>query len=296
MPTALVPRNLDIRDRVMLLAPCEDSITLFPVGFLTGTSEESFARRVFWAQELHELVARSRVRRAAPIHRAPAGNSTVAAAAHQLRAALDEDPGLIRRMTGGEFERFVRHIFESCGIAVQANVRVLGAEIDLLLLHCDGEQGVEFSIVECKHRDRSGKKVEVSEVVRLFGLSEALESVVPLRNRILVSTAGFTRSALDFASVYELRLADYQQVMVWAEQNRHEAVDELPIFRFVTVARDGRLRLDETLRAYVQSPDSIMVIGAIDRMELWNREKFELLTATPLEPWEIKAIQSQIFG
>lgn len=282
----------DIRSRVVALAPSQFAVTLLPVGsWICPLSDK--VDTVAWTRNLHELILESRVNIAAPIHCAHE-NSRLSDAVLHLRTQLLRDAALVDRMTGHEFERFLKEVFEAHGIAVQANVRVLGAEIDLLLLHSDTEHGVAFSIVECKHRSRSKSKIDISEVVRVFGLAEALNTLMPIRNRILVTTHGFTHAAVAFANTFGLRAADYEQVIDWAQQSSVLKVEELPIFRMVTIGEDGRLHLDSTLRKYLGSPAQLLVVGTIDRIELWDGHRFAEMIAEAAPDASILA--HQVFG
>jgi hypothetical protein len=165
----------------------------------------------------------------------------------------------------------------SLGINVQPNVHIQGAEVDLLLLELGKHGEVGFTIIECKHRERSQKAVGINQVLRLYGLREALRKDYCVKNALIVSTTGFSPDAGQFARLYKLDLLNFEGFLDWILA--HDLVSKsqhFPLFRMTNLDPRGRFYLPESLTSYLKLADPrVGVLSLYSTIELWNPSIFE---------------------
>ena len=148
-------------------------VSFVPVTAATG-KPNIWRRELRWDETIDRILQQIQVRPCKPWFRRDVLSKPVLRATQTL---LDEGTiheNAIRQLSGREFEQLVEEILLSEGVHVQSRVRLLCAEIDLLLATYNGQLGPEFVILECKHKTLSGNIVGISEVLRLHGLADAI--------------------------------------------------------------------------------------------------------------------------
>jgi len=179
-------------------------------------------------------------------------------------------------MTGREFERFLRRVFTFAGASVQSNIRLLGAEIDLMLLEVDDENTPKFTIIEIKNNAASGRHINVSVVLRLFGLESALKKMLPIKNSFIVSTTDFTHPAVHFANIYQVRLRELDQLKEWLSAHSLEwHTRKAPCYDFSRQTKHGDIRIPNAFRKYVEVSREAVWVGGRGSFELWGREAWD---------------------
>lgn len=287
LPRNLV-RNLGIpkRERLigypMIVAPTTDNrpvfpftignLTMFPLSDLQGWRIPSWLGEISWTKQIHEIVSHNKIHPSIPFYRSDKISEKVREAVKILKGEIEGTPKTLRNLSGKDFEKLLYEILASVGINVQVNVHILGAEIDLLLLELNEDGKVEFTIIECKHRWQSQKVVSINQVMRLYGLREALKKDFYIKNALIVSTTDFSPNAKQFAKLYQLDLVSYEGFLDWIiEHGLMSNSLHYPVFRMINLDRRGRFHLPKSLISYLENPDrSVTIIGALGYIELWN--------------------------
>lgn len=287
-------RNLGIpkRDRLlgypMIVAPTTDTLpifpftleklTIFPFSYFQGSHISSWLGEISWTKQIHEIVSRNKIHPSIPFYKTDKVSGKVRAAIETLKGEIKRSPETLRNLSGKDFERLLYEILASVGINVQLNVHILGTEIDLLLLQLSEHGRVEFTIIECKHRQRSQKVVGIGQVMRLYGLKEVLKKSLCVKNALIVSTTDFSPNAKRFAKLYQLDLVNYESFLDWIIQHGlFSNSQHYPLFRMINLDRRGRFRLPKSLTSYLKNPDRPMtVLGLFELIELWNSSTWEV--------------------
>jgi HJR/Mrr/RecB family endonuclease len=110
----------------------------------------------------------------------------------EILAAVASDAQLLEKLSPAEFERMVGELLESRGWSVERSGTRKGADIDLILSDPDTEK---VTVVEVKKINSQGR-VSVDAVRQLLSYM----AIMGAHSGILVSTAGFTSSALAMAA------------------------------------------------------------------------------------------------
>ena len=261
----------------LILAPTDECIAVLPFNFYKRSPVRKWLHRVLWGDEIGQIISENKVHACPPFYMTDTVSDKVRQAVEILAGEEKKNPKTLRNLSGKDFERLLCEILNSLGINVQLNVRLLGAEIDLLLLELNERGQIEFTIIECKHRVISGKAVGISQVMRLFGLREALKGDVNIKNAIIVTTTGFSPQARQFSQVYRLNLVDYEGFIEWATAHRLIAHSNYyPMLRSVNLDQRNRFYASTWLASYLKVFDGrFTVIGAGDHIELWNPEAWD---------------------
>jgi len=182
----------------------------------------------------------------------------------------------LSRLSSSSLKKFIRDSLVACGIDTQMRVRVLGGEIDLLL-GTFGEGGVSFTIIQCRHRMASGKRVGMSDVVRLYELGEVIKRDFSVPNMLIVSTTGFSSEAEDFAKEHEIGALDYSGFLEWVDRCGTESNEfARPSLMYTQVDKRGRLRLPEYALNFIGAPDGkVTIVGTGDHLVIWSTERWE---------------------
>lgn len=256
----------------LILAPTEECIAVLPFNYYKRPPVGEWLHSVLWGDEIGQIVAENKVRACHPFYRTDTVSDKVRRALEILEGEVSKNPRLLRDLSGKDFERLLYEVLKSLGINVQLNVRLLGAEIDLLLLELTDQGQIEFTIVECKHRAVSGRAVGISQVMRVFGLREALYRDVSIKNAIIVTTTGLSPAARQFCQVYKMTSVDYDGFIDWATAHKLIADSHhYPVLRSVNLDKRNRFYAPTWLTSYLQVFDGkFVVLGLGDCMELWN--------------------------
>lgn len=261
----------------MIVAPLDECLIMLPFDYFENSGVHRWLRDMSWAKEISAVVSNNRVYPCTPLYKSDKISQKVREAVRILEGETRRAPGRLEGLSGRDFEKLLYEILASLGINVQLNVRIQGAEVDLLLLELSEHGQVEFTIIECKHRQRSQTPVGINQVVRLYGLREALRKHYCAKNALIVSTTGFSPGARQFARLYKLDLLNFEGFLDWilahnlVSDSRH-----FPLFRITNLDRRGRFYLPESLISYLRlASPRVEVIGLYSRIELWNPPVWE---------------------
>lgn len=261
----------------MIVTPLDESLSMFPLDYFQSSDVHGWIRDISWTKEISEMVQNNKFHPCVPFYKSDRISEKVREATKILTGEIKRGPETLRNLSGKDAERLLYEILTSLGINVQLNVHILGAEIDLLLLELNEHGRVEFTIIECKHRERSQKVIGINQIMRLYGLKEALKKDLSIKNALIVSTTGFSSNAKQFAKLYKLDLVNYQGFLDWVAT--HDLVSKsphYPVFRMVNLDQRGRFYLPECLTSYLKVYDQrITILGLMDRIEIWNTFTFE---------------------
>lgn len=206
----------------------------------TGLRDALCANPSVLGRPLADVLRSHRVYPARPFYEAARPSERLMSAKRALEEA--ESSGRLAELTGKQFESLVKEVLEAVGLTVQQNLRLEGADIDLLF--CLARSGKpEFVMVECKHQAKSGKPASISQVLRLYGLREAVRAPHGFDNAVIISSTGLSPSARAFCTTYNLGGYTLGGFLEWAAQSVETADERLPVFRVVTHDSRGRLRI-----------------------------------------------------
>ncbi|GAI24269.1 unnamed protein product, partial [marine sediment metagenome] len=274
----------------MILIPAGEAIFLYTINTFNYLFQKLakygwFGGNIYWTKEIKKIMSNNPVYPCSPFYKSDKISEKVKNATNILTEEIKKYPKMLQNISGKDFEKILCSILKSLGVNIQSNVHVLGAEIDLLLLEFDEHGKTEFTIIECKHRMRSQKVVGINQVMRLYGLKEALKKDINIKNAFIVSTTGFSSNAQQFSKLYKMDLFNYQSFLEWVtEHNLFSEPLHFPLFKLIIVDRYGRFCLSKHLNSYlkVHNPSTFIIIGVMDRIEIWNsfiwekeREKLE---------------------
>src|ERR1035441_364043 len=127
---------------------------------------------------------------------------------------ISENQHLLDTLTSREFEELVAVILESYGLQVSLTPPTRDGGYDILAIQT-GVPGLDATwIVECK-KYAEDRRIGVEIVRNLFGVRDYLS----IANAAIVTTASFTRDALDFArNRGAIKLIDRSQLIAWIKQ------------------------------------------------------------------------------
>jgi DNA-binding transcriptional regulator/RsmH inhibitor MraZ len=263
----------ELNNYPMIIAPLPECVSMIPLVYFKDVEISEWINEISWTDELEKLVTNNLIYPCSPLYKSNKVSSKLQEAVGIYSKEIKHSQAALKNISGKEFERLLNDILLSLNVSVQLNVHILGAEIDLLLLSFNEKGKPEFTIVECKHKIQSHNPVEISQVMRLFGLTEALRRrSYPVKHSLMVSTTGFTRNAKQFAKIYKLDLISYQGLIEWI--NAHNLVSKplhLPIFKLLNVHHDGGFTLPTPFVPYIKpKKEWIKILGSHNSIELWN--------------------------
>jgi len=243
--------------RPTIMIPAEDCIAL-----CDKTSFEvalSWATEVHWHSSLYPVLADARPQPTIPLYRSDHISESVMLAKKTITEALTLPSGQTRRISGRDFERIVGDTLEFLGVNVQMNPRTPCGEIDLLLLHVTRDRGIESTVVECKHTKRG---VSLSQVMRLYGLREALGRDLNIKNAILVTTSSCSSPARQATKILAMDVMNYEALMDWVnKQGLANQEKRYPLFRIANMDRYGRVCIPKCLSPYLDAESAIITAG-----------------------------------
>lgn len=288
-------RRSPIVGPVGILIPIDRSVSLFPFDFFQNQISSMWVRDVVWEANVEEIVSNNVLHPCDPLFQSDVVSEKIRGAVQVLREEGKLSGRLLRQLSGRDFEKLVAEVFGSLGATVQANIHVLGAEIDLLLVEVGQEGAIQFSVVECKHRVGSRRVVTLSEVMRLYGLGEALgKQDLSIKRKLIVTTTGFSPRAKQFARVYNMDLLNYEALTDWIRQNGISGQGKrCPVFRIVRVDGAGRLYLPGSLIRHlrVALPGGVAMVGIGDGVELWNPRLWDQVLQEGLTTFQETALE-----
>ena len=182
----------------------------------------------------------------------------------------------LSRLSSSSLKKFIRDSLAACGIDTQGRVRALGGEIDLLL-GTFGEGGVSFTVIQCRHRMASGKKVGMEDVVRLHDIGKGIKHGFLMPNMLILSTTGFSPQAEDFAKAHGIEAVDYNDFLEWIDRSGRESNEfARPSLMYTQVDKRGRFHLPEAAVKLIGASDGkVTFVGTTDHLEIWNAERWD---------------------
>lgn len=131
-----------------------------------------------------------------------------------------------------------------------------------------------------------GASWERKVVARFFGRFEhALDDkgrlILPAKFRVSFATGGFLTQhhdgclALWTPEQFDLQLEERQERGNSGQRERNKSRFWASTSTELEVDRQGRMAIPARLRAYAGLDGDVLVLGAIDRVELWNPERWE---------------------
>lgn len=170
----------------MIVTPTLESLSVYPFSYFQNSDICQWLRKVLWTKEIDEIVSHNRIYPSIPFYKSDKISEKVREAVKILKGKIEGAPKTLRNLSGKNFEKLLYEILAFAGMNVQANVHILAAEIDLLLLELNEDGKVEFTIIECKHRGQSQKVVNINQVMRLYGLREALKKDFYIKTHLCI--------------------------------------------------------------------------------------------------------------
>jgi hypothetical protein len=144
---------------------------------------------------------------------------------------IAEDHALLETLSPREFEELVAAVLESFGWQVNLTQATRDGGYDILAIQTQ-LPGLDVSwIVECK-KYAQDRRIGVEIVRSLYGVRDFLS----IANAAIVTTASFTRDALDFADTRgEIKLVDRSQLLAWIAKAAKVRPEVRPPPRFQSV-------------------------------------------------------------
>lgn len=129
----------------------------------------------------------------------------------ELIARLAQRPELMRELAPRRFEELVAELFNRRGYHVTLTPATRDGGVDIYALS-KGALGESLYVIECK-RYAPSRRVGVDVVRGLYAVAEVQRAT----KGILVTTSGFTKDAIAFASPLEYRLSlqDFDALKTW---------------------------------------------------------------------------------
>lgn len=280
-----VPTGNKLLGYPMIIAPLEEFLAIYPFDYFQNLDVREWIREISWTKEINEMVRNNKFHPCVPFYESDRISKKVREATKILTGEIKRGPETLRNLSGKDVEKLLYEILTSLGINVQLNVHILGAEIDLLLLELNEHGRVEFTIIECKHRERSQKVIGISQIMRLYGLKEALKKDFSIKNALIVSTTGFSSNAKQFAKLYKLDLVNYQGFLDWV--TTHDLFSKslhYPVFKIANLDQRGRFYIPECLTSYLKIyHQRVLILGVLDRIEIWNPLTFRETIKVPYD-------------
>ncbi len=275
--TALATDGRDDTLPRLLIMPVGERILLHTPESLNSVASRWFTGTTF-GPRFEVYLQGSRVQPSTAVYATDEPVGLLARISEFIIAETLKHPQSLAKLSGKDFERWLFEAFAAHGLIVQHNVRLVGADVDLFLTEWRGEGPSRHMIVECKHYQRSGRPVSLSQVMRLYGLREALGSTLDIKDTILVTSTRFTKPARQFAEAYTMTAIDIQGLRDWFE--RYASFDpclkRLPVVDVAILDRGQTLTLQPPLMRYLGlSPgNQLDLFGQFDHLELWKHETF----------------------
>jgi Tfp pilus assembly protein PilF/DNA-binding transcriptional regulator/RsmH inhibitor MraZ len=272
-------RNHKFGDCMLVAVPTKECISIFPTIDFQASAISEWLHDIQWDREIEDLFVNNKIYPSNPLYSTDKVSKKLKEVNDILTEETQKCSSNLRKLSGNDFEKLLFEILTSYSINVQLNVHVLGAEIDLLLLEFSEQGKVEFKVIECKHQMKSQKSVGISQIMRLYGLKEAIRNtnVFPLGEPLIVSTTGFSHNAKQFARVYGVDLMNYRDFLEWV--TTHNLISQspgYPLFMLINMDKYGRLWLPRQLASYIQAgTEPITIIGGLDYIELWKKTSWE---------------------
>jgi hypothetical protein len=278
IPIRFAEQLNNLEDRKLIVVPLYNSLILIPeVNF--DRNPMHWIQEVLWDSSIKEVVSHNTVYPSTPFFQNNISNEKLHQAANLLKHECITNSKIINRLSGHDFEKLIAEVFRTYGITVQMNIRLLGAEVDLLLIEFDDKFNKKFSIIECKHRSISKKSVGISEVLRIYGLSEALRRKdIPIERSIIVTTNEFSMPAKSFSKIYNLELVEFEALVDWIKQNKIEYNNtNYPVFQNLNFDNRARIYIPKLLRQYLKlsKGSEIAWVGTANSFELMKKEFWE---------------------
>jgi len=269
------------KDNQVFLAPKDQSIIVYPIEYQKNflDLERHFVNHVYWGNEVYNLIIQNKIYPCVPTYKKISSSKDLETALKSFNTDDYIPRQILEKLDGHAFEKLVSEIFSSVGINVQQNIRMLDAEIDLLLIEFQRGNDKIYSILECKNWKVSNKKVGISEVLRLYGLSQALQNDGKrIRNSIIVSSTPFSKPSTHFSRIHNIDLLGIEELKDWIIQNRiiPDRLD-LPLYK-------TRI-LPDYLSNYasIKGQSEVTIIGVGEHFEIYNpvvlkekNEKYEI--------------------
>lgn len=130
-----------------------------------------------------------------------------------LIAEVATHPRSIFRLTGRDFEKFLRRLFEGFGYDVDLTAAARDGGIDLLCMRYDNDIPLTIAVEAKRYAEH--RPISVDLVRSFVGANEQWRA----NKLVYVTTSRFTSDAIKYASQIRanlLTLADLQQVIKWA--------------------------------------------------------------------------------
>jgi len=270
-----------------VMVPRDESIRVYAAQDFREVMRALWATDVRWDDSVQRVLRVTRPHPAVPWFRSDDLSQRVIEAKRLLDAELKSFKGSATHR-GRDAEQILVRALEHLGISVQSNVRVMGAEIDLLLLTADKTGCPSFCILEVKYGRRH---VEISQVMRLFGLQEALRQYIDVGHAVLVTSAGLTRPAMQFTKTFSLSSVDFEGLLDWVVSQGLMGDRYLsPMFRMCHIDGRGRITVPRSLTSYFADERDLTVIGMLESFEIWGSRKIEDAMARSWEDEDSQAL------
>jgi DNA-binding transcriptional regulator/RsmH inhibitor MraZ len=191
-------------------------------------------------------------------------------------------------ITGKDFEKLVRDILALYGFSVQLNVHILGAEVDLLMTASTSDGTIQYTIIECKNYEISNNKVEIRQVMSVFGLNEALKQTDSrFSQTMIINTTGFTKNSVGFAKLCGMSLYDFQGFLTWIKGHKIDMQRILPpIFKPIILNSRHEIKIPNELRHFLPS-QNVTLVGTGSSFEIWDKEKWTAEESKAITPEDL---------
>lgn len=152
------------------------------------------------------------------------------------------------------------------GFDVQQRIRLMGAEVDIVVCEWDTSTGPRTILIECKEQSESRQPVRLAPVMRLFGLRTASASFASNSLAVMVSTTGYTTNARRFGRAHGIAMTDHRSLL--------DHLDRMPV-RTQPMLRSAYLDSNDCVRlpgdhARWLGETKLAVMGSVDWVELWG--------------------------
>jgi len=274
----------------LFILPGHDSLCLVPAHNLEAFErdlKDDSEREPDWLVTAYERLRLLNVHHYSDLYKAGSVEPTFPSIAESFLAESAKHLRAVSKLSGREFERFAGEVFAAFGFDVVASVRLLGGEIDLLLVEFSKESPPRFTLVECKHLGKSGRPVNLAQVMRLYGFCHALDRLLRRPQALLLSSTSFTHPAKSFAHLQGIELLDFQKLVGWLRERRQKTPLEkhAPILGMAHPRTDGSIKLEKALLSYMFSGTGreATVVGNLAWLELYDFLHFmDVLRSTPI--------------
>ena len=172
---------------------------------------------------------------------------------------------------GRQVEKILKEILLAMGVFVEANVRVMGSEIDLMLCRYNKLGKVQYTIIELKFRE---SKATISQVLRLFGLQEALRTKVDIPNSLIANISGYTSNSEAMIKQVGISGIGIDELFDWVDSyGLNNNKETLPFVKSTSLSAKGEFALPAELKGHFSK--KLLISGIVNLLELWNAEDWE---------------------